>query len=148
MFIGWPGIIFGWTYVLYFQLVHPIITQRKVKGYRNKLLAQSQFEIKGILGDLARKFRSFYMLFFYLAITLYLTYFAGMSSAYRKTSYLMINTSPEMVVLKVYNDRLIVAPIDKKNKVISPEFTFINLDDSNIPALDLEDIGPISTPKK
>ena len=53
-----------------------------------------------------------------------------------------------MVVLKVYNDRLIVAPIDKKNKVISPEFTFINLDDSNIPALDLEDIGPISTPKK
>jgi hypothetical protein len=140
------GIVVGWIYILYMQLVHPLITQRHIHGYRNKLLAESKIKGKGILTDLAKKFRSYYMLTFYLMISLFITYYAGMSSSYQKTTYLVTNTSPEMIVLKVYSNRLIVAPLNIKDRTISSEFVIINLDNENVPILTLENIGQISNP--
>ncbi len=138
------GIAIGWLVIIFLQFIFPLITQRDKQGYNNKLAEQARIEATGVLGDLARRFRGPYLLIYYLTIALYITYFAGQSIAYRQREFLVTTTPPELVVLRVYGNRIIAAPFDSTTSEVKPEFTIMNLDEPDTLVLKLVSLGPLS----
>jgi hypothetical protein len=142
------GFAIGWLVIIFLQFIFPLITQRGKPGYNNKLAGQARIEATGILGGLARRFRGPYLLIYYLAIALYITYFAGQSVAYRQREFLVTTTPPELVVLRIYGNRIIAVPFDSTTSEIRPEFTIMNLDDSDMPELRLVTLKPLTGVEK
>ena len=80
----------------------------------------------------------------YLLLSLYITYYAGKSTAQNQEVFYIANTSPDTVVLFMTNEKIISAPFDKTTRVIEPEFMVINIGDTADLKLRLSNIGRLS----
>lgn len=137
------GIAVGWLVILLLQFAWPLLTQRDKASYAEKLASQAKLEGTGILGRAARRFPAPYLLVYSLGLALYITYYAGQSSAYRQQDFLVSQTTPQRVILRVYGDRVISAPFDPVAHFVIPQFTIMRLDEPTVPELVLLPIGPL-----
>ena len=94
-------------------------------------------------GLLARLPRNAFLLLVILAWVCWLAYSMGTSSASGQKEFLVVNTSPEAVVLRSYHDHLVCAYFDRESKEV--ERSFFVLDTASGPEFILtrEDIGPL-----
>jgi len=136
-----------------FTLIFPLITQRKTKGYFNKLNKQEEHEAKldkeipSLMTKVVRLVpRELFYLLFYLFISIAVAYNHGDASAMKQTDFTVIKSQPEMVILKKYGDNFIIAKYDSKNKSVANEFSIMNIADSNT-EFKLEKIGPLKIAK-
>jgi len=67
----------------------------------------------------------------------------GIVQAVTKEEYNVVNTSPEMVVLRIYGDNIICAPFNRISKKIYKDYVVKNINDFNL-VMTLEKIGPLS----
>lgn len=85
--------------------------------------------------------------FFIFAIPLFIifTYVFGILSAQSKHSFLTTKTktNTDIVVLAIYNNSIICAPLDRKNKTIEKHLYIFNKDSEDLSILKLERIGPL-----
>lgn len=125
----------------------PFTTQKKVKGYRNKLQAQYESNVKQTDPLIAtiEKYVGTWALVIVLIIgfTLTMAYIDGRAHAMGQRDFLVSSTNENSVVLRVYGGNLICAPLDVKDKETSTAFFVIKLDDEPRPVLFLTSVGPL-----
>ena len=112
---GTIGILFVFDILFYKTLWY-----RKVGEYINKYIASSVIAIKN------HKYFKFFSLVFFLAGTFYFFEKYGQSLASHQEDYLIIeNTPKDLVVIDHTKDKLLVAPVDEKKKMIIPNYEII-----------------------
>jgi hypothetical protein len=139
-------LVIGWAIGLLFQFIFPLLTQRDINGYREKLAAQDKLDAhtQDLLGLLAQRLGvGPYNLMLSLLMALVVVYYAGQSAAMRQDRYLVTSTSPQMVVLRVYGDNIICAPIDRNSGSIEHSFTVLKLGEDPDLMLYSEQVGPL-----
>jgi len=133
----------------FLEFVFPLLSQKEVKGYREKLIAQDKYDTERIS---TRFISHFYEnverpTIFIFAIILFVVLFAatfGESKAMRQIDYLTINTSPEAVVIRTYGDKLICLPFDRKSKEFKKRFFVIKIADNvNNVTFSSDRVGPL-----
>ncbi len=137
------GLLVGWIYILFFQFIFPLISQRDKASYAQKLAAQADLQRSGILGSLARRFRQPYLLVYYLGLALFVTFYAGQSSAFRQRDFLVADTNPECIVLRVYGEKAVCAHFNKNTKQVFAEFIILNLAETNAQEFTIKSLGPV-----
>jgi len=151
----WPVLVVMLVVILLYGSIYfilPLITHRKRGGVKERYDAELEAEMKsppGIATHVNTRFgrHTMTMFSFFLAATL-LAYFAGRGEASRQKDYLITNTSPEMVVLRVHGDSLICAPFDRSTKEVWKQFTVFKLSEESRLALNLEGVGPLNPVRK
>lgn len=126
-------------FLFYFSF--PLIAQRKIKGYKNKLLAQINLEKNDYSKTLTwyhiKIFGYINMRFIFLLIFVAIIMFnSGMAEAMLKTNYYKLNDN---VVIRIYNDVIICCEYDSKSKKID-DSSFKVLQKDNIDNLKFEEI--------
>ena len=75
-------------------------------------------------------------------------YFVGRYRAVTEDNYLVLNTCPERVVLRIYGDKLITVPFDRKTKTVSKSFLLLKVAEGSTTILRPEKVGPLSPKEK
>lgn len=133
---------------IFFQFIFPLIVQRGGK-YTDKLKAQEETEeqFTDAFVIMRRRFgNSSLIIILVLLLGIVVAESAGIADAINQREFLVTNTNPEMVVLRVYGDNLICAPFDRNTGEVKQSFTVLKIaDDANL-GLSLENIGPLHVP--
>jgi hypothetical protein len=126
----------------------PLITQRGKGTYREKFEAQEkEDEIKraktlvhGFKEALGRKGQIIAVV---LSIGLPMFYSAGRSAALHQEEFLVVGSSPEMVVLRIYGDNLICAQLNRETRKVERKFVILKAGANSKLMLRLERVGPL-----
>lgn len=146
--LNWEEYIFIIILLVFFlalEFLLPLIGQRKVKGYKNKLAAQDEFDSKlvTLYGKVFRLTgRTMAYIILYVIMLAQISLAAGRSEAYKQTEYLVIDKQCEQVALRIYGDIIIAAPVDVRNRTVENKFYIYNINNYDL-VLQLEDIGPL-----
>lgn len=132
--------------IIFLLFVSPLITQRKVQGYRNKLIAQDKIDTAtNPLNYIERHIgRSAVIILLLLLPLIALPYFNGETNATEQESFLVPSTYQSSVVLRIYGDNLICAELDPQGGNLTGRFFMINMDDEPRPYLSLQKIGRLA----
>lgn len=84
-----------------------------------------------------------YLLAILLIVGIYFSYSLGKSQALRETSYLVVNTEPESVVLRIYGDKMLCSPVNKKTRELSNKLLIFKVSDNRNIVFSRENIGPL-----
>ncbi len=143
----WDWILFAIAGGIIILFVWPLITQRKTKGYVAKTEAQNKVEseqptlinyvLKSPIGGLV-------FLFITFLLALQMVQGVGQANAFKQINYLVIPTTPEMAVVRIYGNNLICFPFDRKTKTIQNDFTVYRLPNNGELSLKIEAIGPLT----
>lgn len=136
-----------WIIVLiFFYLLRPLMTQKKIKGYRDKLIAQERVDEAPAIGPAKTVIRYLggrwgFVIVFTLPLLILATHFGGINDAASKVEFLIPSTTQELVVLRIYGDNLICAPLDRENKEIERSFFILDMKDIYLTP---EKVGPLT----
>lgn len=156
-FVYWEGIARILLFVLFMVAIltflFPIFTRRNVKGYMAKIEAQSAFDREfnkrsgiGFFDGIERLFgRRALLAFLFLIIGTLVSRNIGLSEAVKKREFLVTNTIPEMIVLRIYDDLIICSTFEKSTNNLGEDIKLINISDYPDLNLHTEDIGQIVT---
>lgn len=136
------------VFLLFFALLDflgPFWTQRDIKGYRDKLDAQDKHDAELIdkVAFVRKVGKTGLTLIIFIVFLFSLSYMDGRNSALRQEEFLVPSTHQQSVVLRMYGDRLICAPVDIENREITRRFFFINVDNEPNLTLIPQKIGPL-----
>lgn len=132
--------------VAFLQLGLPLITQRQESSYLDKLKAQAEYDNnKTNFTNLLAKLFGINGLVVLLIFTfgLLIANSAGNSEAIRKGEFLIANTKPEVVVLRVYNELAIAAQFNRNTGEVSKNFSLISIKDNPQIIFSMENLGPL-----
>lgn len=147
----WIALLIFCLIIAFFQLIFPLITQRKIKGYVNKLAAQLEADKRNVnfpsllanwLGLNPVTLLLLFIFGYFAAST------AGLAEAVKKTDFLVTRTNPEIVVLRIYDDLAIGASFNRKTKKLEDKFTFIPIKQDSEIVFELASVGPLTRPNK
>lgn len=133
-------------FAIYGEFISPILTQTRGKGYLDKLKA-SEATQKSMLSSMnyffGRKIAKLVLVIFVLGYVMIVTRIVGEYKAVSQNDYLVIRSAPEMVVLRIYGDKLTCAPFDRTTKEVKRIFNVFKIsEDSNL-QFHLEKVGPL-----
>jgi hypothetical protein len=145
----WIGFLILFVYILYLQLIFPLITQRS-KTYTSKLEGQEKTEQQFadsfvILRNRFGKDSVIIVMVFMIGLSISVS--AGMGEAIQQKNFLVTNTTPELVILRIYGDNLICVPFDKNTGEYEPSFSIIKNTGETGLILRLENLGQLHLPK-
>lgn len=130
---------------MFFQFIFPLITQRG-GTYLDKLEAQekteNQFTDSYVI--LRNRFGNDSLLIiiaFLVGLSTALS--AGTAEAIKQENFLVTNTTPELVVLRIYGDDLICVPFDRNTGEIEQNFTVLKKTGESGLSLKLENLGQL-----
>jgi hypothetical protein len=147
---AWIGVVGVWAIFIFLEFVFPCITQRDKVTYLEKLKAQDRLDRRrgDLLDYIAQRIgRPFITIMIFLGLITYLYYFAGYTTALKQSEFLVTDTSPERVVLRIYGDKMICAPFDRITRTVEKNFVILKMSEDPNVALHLEKIGPLSPEK-
>ena len=129
---AWLGLLVAGVVLILIHFGMPLITQRRVHGYEAKLKAQREMESAIRPSPLVRFIRGRRELFLAVAaiyIALYVAGPAGAFSARGRTSYAVIKTTPERIVVAEYRGLLVTMGFDRKTATAAPPINVIRAED-------------------
>jgi multidrug efflux pump subunit AcrB len=137
--------------VQYGLFVSPLLTQRGKMGYAARLAA-AEFKLKRLMNFLDYSFgwklKHLIVVIFVLVSLVASIKLIGESVGIGKVTFMVNKSSPEMVVLRVYGDKLICAPFDRTTKEVKRTFTILKTGDDPNLQLSLEKVGPLHVEKE
>ncbi len=85
---------------------------------------------------------------FYIALAIMMIVWisdtAGQASAMRKDEFLVLSGPRESVVLRIYEDKMICAPLNREKREIETDFFVLKPGDDPTITLKLEEVGPLA----
>lgn len=140
IFVVIPLIIYGYdnnccllvSVIIFFValglFVEPLFFCRDVKGYRNKLEVSAKRRSLLFIGrDILPKLpKPIGLIFSFVFLSLFFSFLGGLGFAEKQEIFLVTKSEPEMVVLRMYSDRVICGHFDDGKKVITG-FSVINI---------------------
>lgn len=129
----------------FLEFIFPLLTQRKVTGYLNKLAAQEKTELEHknifnfVANSIGRKTVQIILVIFVLS---FVAYFAGGYKAKTQRNFMVFVGNGEKVVLKAISGYLLVAEFDRPTKSLSSKFTLVSSEQPEF-SFSYERIGPL-----
>lgn len=127
----------------------PLITQRKIRGYENKLLAQEKDEAAGItLIDEARQRIGKKTLSFIVAsfVLLYFAYAVGNKAARDQEEYFVLADMPDYVVAAMDDDMIILVGYDRAAMTLQRAYIIRRLASETAWLLEKKHVGRLLQP--
>ena len=126
----------------------PLVTQRGKATYSEKLLAENKEFRKQLAGTIIHNLvnrvgRTGLMAVLVVWLTVYSAYSVGRAQAFDQTHFLVPSTSPEWVVLRIYGDKVIIAPLDRTSGGVQKSFGILKLGEDPSLVLSREKVGPL-----
>jgi hypothetical protein len=132
----------------------PIISERDKEGYLAKLaswdeksylirIQENSLLIRAIEKGMDLLGGTIVEIGIYISMGLVIVYLLGMSTARNQKQFRVTNTTPEMVVLYIGDDKLICSPFNRITKEIEPVFKVIEYAGNNDLEFRLEEVGPL-----
>jgi hypothetical protein len=109
-------------FLAFFWFGWPLITQRKVKGYENKLVEQVRIETawNDIYGDvLSRVDRSTHILLIVVAAIMVFAYGDGRRNALEQEDFDVVGQDSNTIVLRIYGEIVVMAALDAATHQLS-----------------------------
>ena len=134
--------LYAFAIVASLELLVPIFSQRKIKGYLNKLSAQS--ERKGLKGEEDSFFEhvSRYR-YIYLVGSILILYLLGEFQIKNQDIYGILETEPKQVILYLTDDYLLSTTLEDDGITVKNEFYYFDLNEIENP-ISFEEIGPLN----
>jgi len=135
--------------VLIFQFfIFPLLYGRGIKNYKKKVEYEIDYDLKEdyLVDKFARKIGKNAFLILFLAFMLYLSSgLIGAVQAKTWTSFTVIRSNPELVVLRKYSQNFICAPFNRERKEVRKNFIIksVNSVAEEGSELIVENIGPL-----
>lgn len=129
-----------------FNYIFPILTQRTIKGYLAKLLAQEDYEstTNTPLDFVARSpYRIWVLISILFVFASIISYVAGGFSARIKTDFYVAHGNIRHVIFRTYSDYYVTSPLDSLNHIGDRSIQLIPIISDSI-KVKLEHIGVIS----
>lgn len=167
LFFGMPALAYDYSvgWILFFtvpmgltlllRFLLPAFKHKDVKGYWNKVELEYKKEHKDedksehVLDEVKRRlgitaFRVVLLLISFLIIS----YFLGAGAARSQKTFLVVNTTPEQVVLRKNQDSFLCAEFDRGMREIVRRFRLLSVADISRGGLTItpEDVGPLCKP--
>ncbi|RZT75736.1 hypothetical protein EV678_2923 [Azospira oryzae] len=149
---GWylfGGVI---AFTAFFELVFPLIAQRKIPTFEQKLVEQDKIERNAssfsLIGTAVGRFGRAPVLFLFLLLVV--SSFAsvlGGQTAKAKTDFLLVKGEPNTVLLCQYDSVFVTQSFDPESKVLTGYIKIARLGDGKDIELGMGSVGPL-TPKK
>jgi len=149
--MGYPRALREWylmipifLFFLFYFFIYPLVNQKGVHGYRNKLIAQDRISRRtpDPFDYIAKGLgRSTVIVLLLLLPLLFLPYFNGESFAENQEEYLVPSTHQNAVVLRIYGDNLICGELDRDGKKLNGNFFVLKVDDEPRPVLSVQTVG-------
>ena len=152
---GWSH---AWPFLFVFVLIGipefilPLFTQKDKKTYSEKIdadwnaewrLRESQNSLSWrLLKTIGHKNITLVINIF---IAAQLVQTAGEFVASRQIQFFTLNSPSEKVVLRIYNDKLICADVDRNTKILKDGIAILKKDDLGVTNLKIEKVGPLKT---
>ncbi len=118
-------------------LLFPLLDRntRKIKGYRNKLIANDE-QTKKSTDPLLKRIGSRGIIVFMLLVGAYtFTYLEGRAQAINQEEFYVPSTYPSSVVLRIYGDNIVCAPVNQARKEIERTYFILKTNDEPRPML-------------
>lgn len=152
--LSWILALVGTILLVFVSFVVPLIVNRNVTGYFNEIEAHDsklrEHEPRmSIFRLAARRLGPNLPLVLWLSIFMvFLAESAGRAAAENETQFLVtkIGLSSELIVLRAYNDVVILAPFDRQKHEVQKSFSIVKFEDLKTP-LNLEEVGPFNPVK-
>ncbi len=146
----WGGALAVVIFFALLEFVMPLLARRNVSGYINKWVAQEEFDQEfdeshpDIFGLIKRHYgQRLLLIMLGIFLSTALAEQAGLTKAVNQDEFLVLNTSPEMVVLRVYGDRMIAASFNRKTQEVESKFVIKVLGEDDNLVISPEDVGSL-----
>lgn len=123
----------------------PLLCHKK-GTYEKTLQAQEEYDRNVVsLFDFFRSYlgRGPFLVLNILVLMTALSYFVGHASAMHQEEFFVLRVPREVVVLRIYGDRLICASFDRKARVLGESFVVIGLEGDTLIEMRRQKIGPL-----
>lgn len=149
MFGAWLGTVF-------LMLILPLITKRKRGDWKKIYDAEMEREIQqsppgpGLYNLIGNRYglKNLSLSVFMIFYCSLLASMAGEAQAMNQQNFLVLNTTPEMVVLRVYGENIICAPFDRTAKEVKKGFLILKMAEDSKLIMNLETVGPLKPVEK
>jgi hypothetical protein len=148
--MGWENwkywLIIPVAIVIFIGLIFALAFQHGDGSYSEKLVRQLEAEADRIdtWALVRQRFGANVTIIIITLVMVYLlSFFAGWGEGLKQEEFLVTNTSPEMVVLRIYGENIICAPFDRSTKEIEGKFVVLKLAEAPGLVFSLEKIGPL-----
>jgi hypothetical protein len=145
---AWVAFFVMFVSLVLLFFVSPLITARGENGYINKLekaskaFAEQSQEVSLITLAERRLGPTLTWIILAIVISVFVAHEAGKSTALKQKSFLVMNTPQEMVVLRVYGELMILAPLNREKKEVQKNFVVVKTTELHA-ALMPEEVGPL-----
>lgn len=137
------GLFMIW--LIFIEFVFPLF--QRGKTYREKLEAQEEVErnVQDIFHLMMRSpgMRTALISFLLILCLLLMAGLTGDSQASKRENFLMISGEDDIVVLRIYGDRLICAPLDRVDRTVHRSILIMVNSPGKPLRLDWEKVGPL-----
>jgi len=150
------GFLIFWFIFIGSDFIFPLFSKRKFRGYYKRTL-QSNLESDKKAKDLFDKISDLFIeqfgiltytiIFFLSFILIFFVGDMGRTYARNKKSFMIIKSSPELVILRRYSSSYICAPFDREKKEFKKKFYLKTGDKISEEGFEIvtEEIGPLKT---
>ena len=156
-----PYLIHGEYWLLYcgligsiiiYELVIPLITQRKIPTLEMKLAEEDKISrdnaVRSIVWSLVMRFGRVPIVFLVIfSMTASFANTLGSENAKKKTEFMLVKGDPNVVVLALYDDLFITQPFDSSSKMLVGYLKIMRLGDGKEIELAPGDVGPLKAAK-
>jgi hypothetical protein len=138
---------------MYLFFIHPLIIGKNIHGYKEKMFYQSEafFKSDFLIVRLLKKFGlSFVSLVFIIIEIMCLSVCIGIFVARTQKTFMVIKSSPELIILRKYSQNIVCCEYDREKKEIIKNFYIKTIDQISREGIriSIEEIGPLKAPKK
>lgn len=137
----------------FYEFVFPLIVNRKIVGYENKLLAQEAIEeeaqkhtllekTKGIIGEDGLRLLAFSLILLIMATVI------GGNTAKNQEDFYVLAGRPNAVILSMHENVLILGNYDPETLMLSGSYVLEQLSDAHQWKLEKRKIGKLKPPPK
>lgn len=140
----------GVTSLIFIMVIFIPPINRKYRGTFSQRLEQSLIRIKKVNNPISFEdliFRKVSIkigsILLLLPLSLYIVYLLGLSSAYQRINYNVINSSPECAVVYIRENSIVCVEFDLAKKEFDKGFKILPMDELKDKSILLRDIGPL-----
>jgi hypothetical protein len=147
---GWLILVGVWCYWGLFDFVFPLITQRRVAGYENKLLAQHKIDDAQttLLNLIGKRYgdRGVGLVFAAFVLILF-AHSVGYANAKEQEDFFVVGDAPGYVVAAIDDDMVILVAYDATTMTLKRAYTIRRLASEHVWQLEKKHIGKLVQPE-
>jgi hypothetical protein len=141
------------AFILFMTYVTPMFGMKQRGGYFRGLIESEDAEMvihrRGLVGRLKKRFGTgiVFAAFLFLYVVPFIAYHIGGAQARRQNTFLVAQELTELVVIRVYGDRVICAPLRPDMNALMPVIRVLRLTDGRALSLEVKRVGPFEPTK-